>query len=590
MDNQYGGAKLKPEKSIAVKSVRGTIKTDTPKIIIKKDGFKPVYNMVNRVDSKLSLLTANSLKGFMINLTVNKQDTEYLNLRDRQFTYPVTNFILKFVIIRGTNDPILDSYNGIRKSFESRQSFFEEAKLQQLVWSKSIIDGKPAICPSVANLSMFDTINSENLMQFFLDKVNTEPTTTSSEPTATSTFEYLKKNSTIKDRGIGVLTMPAITQSTTIDRFLNLRDNSLFYGTVITHEIKSRAISSVFAQIARLFIDIGVVHLDLHPGNVMIYLDSDKTILKPDDKIKTLLIDFGRASNIMNETKDVFEIEEKIVALNVKNTYYYRFGEMNLSNSADEKRKYMENVLDTIANVDFSINQLHYRDGSRYQMMWYEQYRKYYLYENNVIRHEYKNLFVNAFDMLKNMMGANIDKPGIAPTTIKTYQRNGSFVNFNAPIEKFIVPFPGPVTHSAQTLPVPVGQIQYRVQMDTLPPPPAQMEPISPSATEESLQSSLSIDPSPPLAHAPPLDNNIGVDSLPSSADMESEDNNIGVDSSPSSVQATPLFPPIPPVGEVLRVQGGRKNKHHKTNKRKKCKSKRNRRNKTKNTRKKRKN
>jgi hypothetical protein len=433
-------------------------------------------------------------------------------------------------------------------------------------------------------------------MQFFLDKVNAEPTTASSEPTTASSepttasvFEFLLDNSTIKDRGIGVLTMPAITQSTTINRFLNLRDNSLFYGTVITHEIKSRAISSVFAQIARLFIDIGVVHLDLHPGNVMIYLDSDKTILEPDDKIKTLLIDFGRASNIMNETKDVFEIKDKKDALNVKNIYYYRFGEMNLSNSAYEKRKYMENVLDTIANVDFSINQLHYRDGSRYQMMWYEQYRKYYLYENNVIRDEYKNLFVNAFDMLKNMMGANIDKPGIAPTTIKTYQRNGSFVNFNAPIEKFIVEYPGLVTPSAQARPVPVGQIQYRVEMDTLPPPPTNVKTISPSGTDVSLQSSVSVYPSPPPADVAPPDNNIDANSLPS-FDMESEDNNIGVDSLTSSAQATPLFPPKPPVDEVLRVQGGRKNKHHKTNKRKKGKSNRNRRNKNKNTRKKRKN
>lgn len=125
--------------------------------------------------------------------------------------------------------------------------------------------------------------------------------------------------------------------------------------------------------------------------------------------------------------------------------------------------------------------------------------------------------------------------------------------------------------------------------MDTLPPPPTNVKTISPSGTDVSLQSSVSVYPSPPPADVAPPDNNIDANSLPS-FDMESEDNNIGVDSLTSSAQATPLFPPKPPVDEVLRVQGGRKNKHHKTNKRKKGKSNRNRRNKNKNTRKKRKN
>jgi hypothetical protein len=601
MDKQSGGVKLKPEKSIAFKSVRGKMKTESPTINIKKDGFTPVYNMVNNDSSQMSVLTVDSLKGFMINLTVNEQDTEYLNLRGTQFTNPVTNFILKFVILRGTNDVTpLQSYNNIHKSFESRKSYFEEAKLQQFVWSKSIIDGRPAICPSVANFALFDTVNSKTLMEFFLDKVNPEPSTTtassepplasseptltSSEPTTPSVFDFLLDNSTINDRGIGLLTMPAITQSTTLESFLTLHDGDNFYGEKITHEIKSHVISSVFAQIARLFIEIEVIHLDLHPGNIMVYLDSDKKILKPIDKIKTLLIDFGRASNINNNVKDVLSIEDKNEAMEIKKIYYARFGKMIHSTSPDEKRKYIENVLDTVAEADFFIHQLHYKDGRTYQMMWYSQYRKYYQERDFVIRQEYANLFVNAFDILKDMMKANIESPGITPTTIKTYQRNGSLVNFNSPIEKFIVPFPGPATPPAQARPLDPEKIQYRVQMDTLPPPLVQTEPISPSGTDVSLQSSVSVYPPPPPTYVAPPDNNIDANSLPFSANMETEDN-IDANSLPSSEPKTSLLPPTPHVDNVLRVQGGRKNKLHKTNKRKKCKSKKNKRNK--NTRKK---
>jgi hypothetical protein len=562
MDKQYGGLKWTgPDNPIDED-------TDNREITINNTMFKPVYNMVNRVDSKLSLLTANSLKGFMINLNVNENDSEYKNLdKDGMFTVPVTNFILKFVIIKGTMNPdSLEPYNGISKSFESRQRFFEEAKLQQYIWTQSIIYGRPAICPSVANLSMFDTVNSKTLMQIFLNKVNSEPTTTSSEPTTsssepttTSTFEYLQKNSTINDRGIGVLTMPSITQSTTLRRFLSLRDDSYFYGEKITHEIKSRAISCVFAQIARLFIDIGVIHLDLHFENIMIYLDSDKTILEPVDKIKTLLIDFGRASNIENNEKDVLSIKDKKHANETRNILYNRFDKMGCSASPYAKGECMENILDIIAKIDLTINKLQYKNG-RVQMWWYYQYRNYHEYPDNEKRREFAMLFVNAFDILKDMMKPNIKSPSIDPLTIKNYEEDGSFVNFSGSVDEFLVSNPGTIDPGGN-----LHQMQYRVY-----PPPAPTEPVSVAPSNSSIESVAT--PS-----------SVDANSLPQPAPDESNKRPFTEIDPSSGVDAEQMNKRVPP-------QGGRKNKHHKTNKRKNGKSKRNRRNKNKNTRKKRKN
>ena len=271
MDNQSGGAKLRKDA-------------------IGSPGFTPVYDMVIHESSKLSVLTTNSLKGFMINLTVDSTESKYLNLRGTRFTNPVTNFILKFVILRGKEDfTDLDDYKGVYKSFETQESFFEEAKFQQDIWKRSIIGGRPAICPSVANLSMFDTINSANLIWFFLRKVKQEP--------SSSVFNFLLNNSKINGRGIGILTMPAITQSTTLHEFSKLPDNSMFFGKEISYKHELYVVSVVFAQIVRLFIEIGVIHFDLHSGNVMVYLT-------PDQKLKTALIDFGKASNIMSDEPD----------------------------------------------------------------------------------------------------------------------------------------------------------------------------------------------------------------------------------------------------------------------------------------------
>jgi hypothetical protein len=404
---------------------------------------------------------------------------------------------------------------------------------------------------------MFDTIDSANLMWFFLKKVEMDPT-------ATFMFNYLYNNSNINGRGIGVLTMPAITQSTTLDSLLTLRDNTRFYETEITHEIKSHTISSVFAQIARLFIGIGVIHLDLHPGNVMIYLDPNHKLVDPEKKIfdpenfiiKTLLIDFGRASNINDKEDDVLLQQDKADAMILQTKLYADFFKLVEISSPNEKLKYMKSIIDTIARADFSIHQPHYRDGFSYQMMWYDQYRTYYLQDNDDIRSEYAKLFVNAFDILKYMMTANIERPGISSTTINKYKQKGSLVNFNK--------LPDPPQR-----PVPVGQNYYR-GVDPLPQPP-------------------------PMEH-------VALDSIQSPVENDLAQSNVAADSLPSSLETGQLLPPKRSFAKINSLPdsslpdnpdnkrnrpelGGRKNKLHKTNKRKKCKSKKNKRNK--NTRKK---
>ena len=551
MDNQYGGVKRKADE------------IDSP-------GFTPVYDMINIDRSKLSVLTVDSLKGFMINLTADSTDSKYLNLGKTQFTAPVTDFILKFVIIKGTNDfTPLESYKKVKikstddpthlepdkyvhKSCETQDSFFEETKLQQYIWKNSITAGRPAICPSVANLSMFDTVNSARLMWFLRKKVNREPITT------TSVFDFLFNNSKINSRGIGILTMPAITQSTTLYEFSNLPNNSNFFGIIITNKVKLYVISNVFAQIVRLFIEIGVIHFDLHPGNVMVYL-------APDNKIKTLLIDFGRASDIMSDEPDsIFHKNEdedsndKYIAEKTKiranKKYFYNIFLDNPPSNATGKDKhdYIQHVLAYIAKIELDINNpLYYRDGKTYQMQWYEDYKE-----------KYPEVFVYAFNILDTMTRINVDKKGIVLETIEKYEQNGSFINLDNPegIDAFKVPYPGPIRQV---------------------PPPATRVSLPPPATRVSL-------PPPSIK---PESSNVNVESLT----PDSKNSVKQVDRTKDDFEQTDQSPDVDensltPYNKRRRTDGGRKNKHHKTNKRKQCKSKRNRRNKNKNTRKKRKN
>ena len=401
---------------------------------IEKRGFTPVYDMVDKDSSTVSLLTANSLKGFMFNLNVDEPNSEYFTLNGTQFTSIVTRFILKFVVITGRPNFYLGDYNGVRKSSESINTFFEEAKLQQYIWKQSITGGGPAICPSVANLSMFDTINSARLLWFFFRKTNARPDTSQA-------FDFIFNSSNKDGRGIGVLVMPTITQSTTLGSFVNLPTNSHFYGKEITNAEKSEAVSNVFAQIARLFIEIGVIHFDLHRGNALIYLT-------PELEIKSSLIDFGRASNILSGTTDNFltkEEKEEYAKVEMKK-FYDEFLSLirDGNNSNERKSEYMTGVLYYIARADFTVNNERYyhNDGVGYQMRWFTKFVKSI------------QLMARAFDILQTMMPVNIDSTGTEPIdimetkpeTLKSYEGEGSLVNFDSAegLRSFIVPYPGP--------------------------------------------------------------------------------------------------------------------------------------------------
>ena len=150
MITQFGGLKLKDSR---------------------KTGFISIIDMVNKPRCDLNLLTYKSLKGFMITLDIPKNDSEYLGLKNyTTFTVPIESFILKFVVITIGNNKKLSMYKGVKKSSETENSFYEEAKLQQDIWKNSILGARPEICPPVANFFIFYNDNAKNVCDFFENK------------------------------------------------------------------------------------------------------------------------------------------------------------------------------------------------------------------------------------------------------------------------------------------------------------------------------------------------------------------------------------------------------------------------------------
>jgi hypothetical protein len=399
MKIQKGGLKLK----------------DTSKI-----GFEAVFDMINSNSGRLNLFTYNSLKGFMITLDVNEDDSEYLSLEGNKFTKPVTSFILKFAIITPKNNQPLPIYKQNKKSSESKESYFEEAKLQQKVWKTSIQGGRPELCPPVANFSLFDNDNSQKLLKFLKSK---------SIGDTTDIFFYLSNYiDNNNDSKIGIIVMPRVEQSTTFSDFIYKKPiGTNFYGLEIEKEDKDIAKAYVAAQISRLFIDIGVIHFDLHMKNALIYLT-------PNKEIRCLLIDFGRASDIMNDKDDehLFDFEKSKIKKN-KNEFFNSLFDVYDDNDNDDdnkKRDFILKLLDNIALIDKRTNQnmYHYSDPNSYQMEWYEDFPR-----NSRVP-------IDAFDILKKT--TTVEGTKITPNTINSYESEGYLVNFDRDISNFFVEFP----------------------------------------------------------------------------------------------------------------------------------------------------
>jgi len=380
-------------------------------------GFSPIIKMINSDLAKLDVLTVESLKGFMLKLDVEDNDSEYLGLsKSNRFEKPITSFILKFAVITPSNDQMLPSYNGINKNSESNQSYFDEAKLQYSVWKKSIYYGRPAICPAVVNLSFLDNSNANNFCDFMLKKETRRLLNKNVE----NIFIYFKSLLSDPVNQLGIITMPTIEKSQTLLSFSR---------SLIGRSDKDIMIKDIYgkaaALIARLFLDIGVIHLDLHPGNILVF-EKEPNIYEP------IIIDFGRALIIPEEYTDKLN-ELKIY-------YYHQMYEINkaIYNPPELKNKpkadFINNVIDEIASIDQQINQAkyYYSKPHYYQMDWIEPF----------LRGNYQAI---VFDNLYDMTAVDVDRKGSKPLTIKSYELSGLLPNFEQEPEDFYANVPSPV-------------------------------------------------------------------------------------------------------------------------------------------------
>jgi hypothetical protein len=235
-------------------------------------GFSPINKMLRQRDTTLTILTVDSLYGFMLKMTPEK--TMYTDFNDA----PIQSFILKIVII-DKNEGVLSNYAKeeegksiqVRKHSLTKQMFIDESSAQQRIWVETMSGGSPPLSPSVCNFAIFNNINTSKFLEFLTGKYST------SKPVG-QLIRYLSDLNT----PIGILTLPYIPNSKTLSMVKGTGKNGI---SKIPTEVKVNILSQIFR-----LAELGFIHTDLHSGNILVEVPEQGTKYT----YMSMIIDFGR--------------------------------------------------------------------------------------------------------------------------------------------------------------------------------------------------------------------------------------------------------------------------------------------------------
>jgi len=390
-------------------------------------GFEPVYQMMQSQQSRLTILTISSLKGYMLRLNVSPENSLYkeLNKSGSRFGDTITNFILKYVVITPQANETLPSYSNIDKESESAESFLTEANLQQYIWLRSIDGGKPAICPPVGNCFLFENNSSLNMCNYIQTSRNPADGQTK------TLFQYFRNILIDPQYGLGILMMPMLSNTVTFYQFLQLNPIRRPYQASMAY---FQVAASILAQAIRLLLDIKMLHLDLHMGNSLV----------SNDGTSTWLIDFGVVSNLMSNKDDKFlTVSEKQSVIGYINNILQdrenvMFPKRSMSPEDQEQNKLMfiERCVEYIKILDKNINSRYY-NKQVCQISWAENIQnmleppQYHLFLKTVYDKYYSFITVDTYGV-----------PRVSNATIRRSIDTGALVTNNFTEQTSIVTFP----------------------------------------------------------------------------------------------------------------------------------------------------
>lgn len=320
-----------------------------------------LLNMLENDDTKIELIAASSLSGFIFKISNNMKS--YI-MKIVVLTDVEKNYILKCMQLVPTL-----SRKKRKKITEIKKDFVYESEIQNFINNESKRGGRTPICPEVTYTKIYDNRLSEHFLELLRNKITSNTNNNNNNNTElNSVIECLQYyfNGLIRNTQdqynkthykLGIILMPEIKNSITLgkvaDEYLRIADNH------------------IYPQIIYLFLIIGIINFDMHEGNML--------VSNINGIITTRLIDFGKVDNLniiedssflyANEKIYINEIREKLK--NDLDDIIFRTN--NYPNIQQTKHNFILKTMNIINILSWIINKRkhNYENLLEHQMDWF---------------------------------------------------------------------------------------------------------------------------------------------------------------------------------------------------------------------------
>ena len=448
----------------------------------QKGGVTKKNNAISDADALRNMITNSvsnnaisygSLKCFVWVFDIAPANSQYndINVTTGQLNRPVTKYVIKVVITNPTKsrdmpnryvDPITGTSH--IKSSDAITSLVQEANTQQEAWIKTFSQGVYVECPSVASLCFFDNQNGKNFVNFLRNRFGSNNMNDNNDNIKRTNYicQYLLDQlnynpPTISDtRGIAVILMPLVgeeeigAETATLHDFLNFPIGYNFNGWIINETQKDAAFSSIIASVIRLFI-AGIIHMDLHGKNSLIYYTSDA-------RLHCKILDFGNSSIFTDNRDDSFlNRQEKGQLVNLLAQEGGKFLQYkNDATDAQQKIALVKNVMNKIQDMDRIGNDRRFSTGRSQMGGWWNIIKKNQL--NNSIRCD--KIMEEAYNIARR--GEEFAQTQRGPSEAALRQSVVFPFNYTQSVWSVNAPAPAPVPAPAVNVVAPAGNAVAR--------------------------------------------------------------------------------------------------------------------------------
>jgi tRNA A-37 threonylcarbamoyl transferase component Bud32 len=296
-------------------------------------------------NSDFKILTDTSVSCITYVATLREgMESPFFSIRSAFFQQPIRNLLLKVCIHNTNNDPVYDFRNeNSNKDIErvSPENIIKEVEIQEALFRKSYIENvAEPICPAILYVQT-DILTVENLQKKYQNWIISNLVQRNTNNKHSIGRDYVITNYLFNNYSLSIIFMEFAEGYSTLFDLWNQLNTQPEGMTQL-----NRYIGMSMYELYRLYHHYGIVHGDIHFGNVLIHPSF------PNDTIgKVLLIDFGKSfydtaidknkgeydTVIYHQNTESFEIILRVMQNMDKNVYFRKIYE-DLENIKKQKR------------------------------------------------------------------------------------------------------------------------------------------------------------------------------------------------------------------------------------------------------------